>query len=63
MLENINYVNNSILLKQKADDFYSETLEEEEIQLKEELRKRKLTLISLGSVYILLILASFTFLT
>ena len=63
MLENINYVNNSILLKQKADDSYSETLEEEEIQLKEELRKRKLTLISLGSVYILLILASFTFLT
>ncbi|MCB0731550.1 MAG: hypothetical protein KDC88_10995 [Ignavibacteriae bacterium] len=62
-MENINYVNNSILLKQKADDFYSETLEEEEIQLKEELRKRKLTLISLGSVYILLILASFTFLT
>ena len=63
MLENINYVNNSILLKEKSNDFYSETLEEEELQLKEELRKRKLTLISLGSVYILLILASFTFLT
>jgi len=62
-VENINYVNNSILLKEERKDFISETLEEEELQLKEDLRKRKMTLIGLGSVYVLLILASFTFLT
>ncbi len=62
-MENINYVNNSILLKHTAKDFLNENLEEDAIQLKADLRKRKLTLLGLGSVYVLLILASFTFLT
>lgn len=62
-MENINYVNNSILLNDKSEDFYSHNLEEEELLLQEELKKRKLTLISLGSIYVILILASFTFLT
>jgi hypothetical protein len=62
-VENINYVNNSILLKHTAKDFLNENLEEDAIQLKADLRKRKLTLLGLGSVYVLLILASFTFLT
>ena len=62
-MENINYVNNSILLKHNPSDFVSETLEEDELQLQEDLRKRKMTLIGLGSLYVVLILASFTFLT
>ena len=62
-MENINIVNNSVLLEENTKDFISENLEEEELHLQKELRKRKLTLISLGSVYVLLILASFTLLT
>ena len=62
-MENINIVNNSVLLEENTKDFVSENLEEEELHLQKELRKRKLTLISLGSVYVLLILASFTLLT
>jgi len=62
-VDNINYVNNSILLEEERQDFVSETLEKEELELKEDLRKRKLTLIGLGSIYVVLILASFTFLT
>lgn len=62
-MENVNYLNNSILVKKESKDFINETLEEEQLQLKADLRKRKLTLISLGSVYVLLILASFTLLS
>lgn len=62
-MENVNVANNSVLLDQKNEDFVSETLVEEETQLHEEIKKRKLTLIGLGSLYIALILASFTFLT
>ena len=62
-MENINYVNNSILLKHNANDFLNENLEEDALQLQADLRKRKMTLLGLGSVYVLLILASFTFLT
>jgi hypothetical protein len=62
-VENINYVNNSILLKHNSSDYLNENLEDDALQLKADLKKRKLTLLGLGSVYVLLILASFTFLT
>ena len=60
-MENINYVNN-ILFNDERKDFVSQTLEEEENQLKEDLKKRRRTLIGLGSFYVILLLASFTFL-
>lgn len=62
-MENINYINRNILSNKKSFDFVSETVEEEEALLFEEMKKRKLTLIGLGSIYVILILASFTFLT
>ena len=63
-MENLKIANNnSIILDQKNEDFVSETLVEEENQLQEEIKKRKLKLIGLGSLYIALILTSFTFLT
>lgn len=62
-MENIQYLNKSVLLKEESRDFVSETLEEETLQLQEDIRKRKLTLIGLSTVYIVLILASLTFLT
>jgi len=62
-VENVNVANDNMILNQKSEDFVSETLAEEETQLHEEIKKRKLTLIGLGSIYIVLILASFTFLT
>jgi amino acid permease len=52
-----------VFLEEKIQDYVSENHHEEELRLKKELRKRKLAMISLGSVYVMLILASFTLLT
>ena len=60
-MDNINYVN-SLIQNEERQDFFSQTLHEEELQLQEELRRRRKTLIGLGSFYVILILASFTFL-
>lgn len=62
-MENIRIVNNSALLDEEIDDFISETVHEEDDALQNEIKKRKLTLIGLGSLYIILLLVSFTFLT
>ena len=62
-MQNEGYLQNSVLVEERTKDFVSENLEEEELLLHKELRKRKITLIGLGSVYVLLILASFTLLT
>ena len=62
-VDNINYLNKSIIFNDESKDFVSETLNEEELERLEILKKRKLTLLGLSSIYIFLILASFTFLT
>ena len=48
---------------QTSNDFISHTLNKEDKELKEDLRKRKLKLLGLGSIYVLLVLISFTLLT
>ena len=62
-MEGTNHFSNNILLKNEAKDFISENIVEEELQIKQDLRKRKMTIIGLGSVYVVLILASLIILT
>lgn len=62
-MEGTNHFSNNILLKTESKDFISENLVEEELQIKQDMRKRKMTIIGLGSVYVLLILASLIILT
>jgi len=62
-LSEITYLNRKKLFTENTSDFISENLLEEELIYEEELKKRKLTLVSLGSIYILLLLVSFTLLT
>jgi hypothetical protein len=62
-LEKSNILQSKILFNESASDFISSTLFEEEGQIQEDLKKRKLTLIGLGSLYIVLILVSFTLLS
>jgi hypothetical protein len=61
-MDNTIYVNNDNLLQDKCNDFVSEILEQEELQLHKDIRKRQHTLIGLGLTYITLILVSFTLL-
>jgi hypothetical protein len=61
-LKNTIYANNDNLLQDKCNDFVSEILEQEELELHKNIRKRKHTLIGLGLTYITLILVSFTLL-
>ncbi len=56
------YANNDNLLQDESNDFVSGIYEEEELQIHKDLRKRKFTLIGLGSVYFILIVISFTLL-
>ncbi|MBK7978859.1 MAG: hypothetical protein IPK06_02370 [Ignavibacteriae bacterium] len=51
-----------ILINDSNNDYISNTLFEEEQHIKDEIKKRKLKLIGLGSLYIVLILVSFTLL-
>ena len=62
-MENIRTLNNSSLLDEKVEDFIAETIHEEDSTLQNDIKKRKLTLIGLGSLYVILLLVSFTFLT
>ncbi len=62
-MENIRILNKSALLEEEAEDFISETVLEEDDALQNNIKKRKLTLIGLGSLYIILLLVSLTFLT
>lgn len=62
-MEGTNHFSNNILLKTESKDFISENLVEEELQIKQDMRKRKMTIIGLGSVYVVLILASLIILT
>ncbi|MCB0370486.1 MAG: hypothetical protein KDD45_13935 [Bdellovibrionales bacterium] len=52
-----------LAFEQTSNDFISHTLNKEDKELKEDLRKRKLKLLGLGSIYVLLVLISFTLLT
>ena len=61
-LNEITYLNRSKLIINESEDFISHTLAEEEEVFEEELKKRKLTLLSLGSLYVFLLLISFTLL-
>lgn len=61
-LNEITYLNRSKLIINDSEDFICHNLEEEKSIFEEELKKRKLTLISLGSLYIFLLLISFTLL-
>ena len=58
-MDDINYANNDNLIQDECNDFVSETLLEENLQLHKDLRKRKYILIGFGSVYCFLILVSF----
>ncbi|PID62592.1 MAG: hypothetical protein CR986_01060 [Ignavibacteriae bacterium] len=54
---------NDSYLKSEPSDFIATNLHQDEKVLSEELNKRKLTLISLASLYAVLIIASFIFLS
>jgi hypothetical protein len=60
-----NYSSNSksILVNENVTDFVSNNILEEEAKIKKELFKKKLTIISLGTIYVLLLIVSFTLLS
>ncbi|MBK8946911.1 MAG: hypothetical protein IPM32_16805 [Ignavibacteriae bacterium] len=62
-MEKTTIFNSRLLINENSDDFISKTLFEEDQQIKDDVKKRKLTLIGLGSLYIVLILISFTLLS
>lgn len=62
-MEKTNILQGKILFNETSKDFISNTLFEEEEEIQDDIRKRKLTLIGLGSLYIALILVSFTLLS
>lgn len=53
----------NILLKNEVNDFISENLHEEDANIQREIKKRKMTMLSLGTFYILLLVISFTLLS
>lgn len=53
----------NILLKDEVNDFISENLHEEDANIQREIKKRKMTMLSLGTFYILLLVISFTLLS
>ncbi len=57
-MENINTVNKNDSLENENLDFISHNIHEENILLQRELQKRKITMISLGSFYLLLTIIS-----
>jgi hypothetical protein len=60
-----NYSSNSksITINEYASDYVSNNVLEEEAKIKKELFKKKLTIISLGTIYVLLLIVSFTLLS
>jgi hypothetical protein len=60
-----NYSSNSksITIDEYASDYVSNNVLEEEAKIKKELFKKKLTIISLGTIYVLLLIVSFTLLS
>lgn len=62
-MEDIRILNNSALIDEKIEDFIAETVHEEDEEFQNDIKKRKLALIGLGSLYVVLLLLSFTFLT
>ncbi len=62
-MENITYINKDYLKEEQVKDFVSKNLEEEELNFQQEQKRRKFALISLGSIYVLIILTSFVLLT
>lgn len=62
-MENISYISNSIRKNNEAKDYVNDQIEVEELELIKDLRKRKMKLLGLGSVYIVLFLLSFVILS
>ncbi len=60
-MENSN--SKSMLIDEYASDFVSNNILQEEEKIKKELFKKKLTIISLGTLYVLLLVVSFTLLS
>ena len=57
-MENVSTVNENDCLDNEDLDFISHNIHEENILLQRELQKRKVTMISLGSFYLLLTIIS-----
>ncbi len=53
----------SITIDEYTSDYVSNNVLEEEAKIKKELFKKKLTIISLGTIYVLLLVISFTLLS
>ncbi len=60
-MENSN--SKSMFIDEYASDFVSNNILQEEEKIKKELFKKKLTIISLGTLYVLLLVVSFTLLS
>jgi len=58
-----NYNSNSIAMEDYTSDYVYNNVLEEEAKIKKELFKKKLTLISLGTFYVLLLVVSFSLLS
>ncbi len=53
----------SLLLSKQKSDYVSNNILEEEAKLKKELFKKKITIVSLGTIYVLLLIVSLTLLS
>ncbi len=62
-MENYNSNPRSITIDEYTSDYVSNNVLEEEAKIKKELFKKKLTIISLGTIYVLLLVVSFTLLS
>lgn len=62
-MENFTLSNKNSLVEDKAEDYVSKTIHAEEVALKKDMTKKRITLIGLGSLYVVLLLVSFTFLS
>ena len=62
-MENYSSNSNSISLDEYTTDYVSNNIFKEEDKIKKELFKKKITIISLGTIYVLLLIVSFTLLS
>lgn len=62
-MENYNSNPKIVTINEYTSDFVSNNVIEEEAKIKKELFRKKLTIISLGTIYVLLLVVSFTLLS
>ena len=62
-MENYNSNSDSIAMEDYTSDYVYNNVFEEEAKIKKELFKKKMTLISLGTFYVLLLVVSFSLLS